>query len=121
VVHRSSLIDHGNKLTEVFERLSTHNLKLQPRKCAFLLKEVLYLGHVIDNETRVSPDPNKLKCIKEYPKLKNAEDIKSFFGLLNYYQRFVENIAKIVKPLTSLLKKDVPFVGLTCVNMHLRN
>lgn len=48
VVHGSSLIDHGNKLTEVFKRLRTHNLKLQPSKCAFLLKEVLYLGHVIN-------------------------------------------------------------------------
>jgi len=98
VVHGSSLNDHQKKLEQVFNRLRTHKLKLQPNKCSFLRKEVLYLGHVI-NENGVSPDPNKLKCIREYPKPKNAKDIKSFLGLLNYYRRFVDNFAKIAKPL----------------------
>ncbi|CAI6358323.1 unnamed protein product [Macrosiphum euphorbiae] len=109
VVHGSSLNDHQQKLEQVFNRLRIHKLKLQPQKCSFLRKEVIYLGHVI-NENGVSPDPNKLKCIKEYPKPKNAKDIKSFLGLLNYYRRFVDNFAKTAKPLTYLLKKDVPFI-----------
>ena len=75
VVHGSSLVDHQKKLEQVFNRLRVHKLKLQPNKCSFLRKEVLYLGHVI-NENGVSPDPNKLKCIREYPKPRKAKDTK---------------------------------------------
>lgn len=120
VVHGSSLRDHQNKLGKVFDRLRTHKLQLQPRKCTFLRKEVLYLGHII-NENGVSPDPNKIKCIQNFPKLKNAKDIKSFLGLLNYYRRFVNNFAKMAKPLTNLLKKIHHSFGTIYVNMPLKN
>jgi hypothetical protein len=86
VVHGASLRDHQEKLVRIFDRLRVHNLKLQPQKCNFLRKEVVYLGHVI-NETGVSPDPKKIQCITEYPRPKTAKDIKSFLGLLNYYRR----------------------------------
>lgn len=108
VVHGFSLRDHQEKLEQVFNRLRLHNLKLQPNKCIFLRKEVLYLGHLI-NADGVSPDPSKLECIQKYPKTKNVKDIRSFLGLLNYYRKFVDNFAKIAKPLTFLLKKHVPF------------
>jgi hypothetical protein len=45
------------------------------------------------NQRRGSPDPSKIKCIKNYPKPKNAKDIKSFLDLLNYYRRFVDDFA----------------------------
>jgi len=67
VVHGSSLRDHQNKLEQVFTRLRIHKLKLQPTKCTFLRKEVLYLGHLISGDG-IAPDPNKLSCIKEYPR-----------------------------------------------------
>jgi len=87
--------------------LRAHKLKLQPAKCAFLRKEVLYLGHLI-SENGVTPDSNKLSCIKDYPRPITEKDVKSCLGLLNYYRRFVDNIAKIAKPLTNLLKKNTP-------------
>jgi len=41
---------------------------------------------------------------------KNAKGIKQFLGLAGYYRRFVPNFSGLAKPLTSLLKKNVPFV-----------
>jgi len=96
------------KLHEVFERLRQLNLKLQTTKCEFMRKEVNYLGHVITDQ-RVRPDPQKIRCVMDYPIPRNSKEIKSFLGLSGYYRRFIPDYGKIAKPLTSLLKKDVEF------------
>ncbi|KAL4112118.1 hypothetical protein QTP88_015966 [Uroleucon formosanum] len=108
IIYALNLEDHSRKLKEVFDRLRESNLKLQPSKCSFLRKEVNYLGHVITDKV-VRPNPQKIDCVVKFPTPTNAKEIKSFLGLSGYYRRFVPNYGQIAKPLTSLLKKDVPF------------
>lgn len=109
VVFASSLQEHQQKLEEVFYRLRKYQLKVQPDKCEFLRREVAYLGHIISNEG-VKPNPDKIKAVEEFPVPKSCKDIKAFLGLTGYYRRFIPNFSKLTKPLTSLLKKDVPFI-----------
>jgi hypothetical protein len=109
VVFASSLQEHEQKLTEVFNRLRKHGLKVQPDKCEFLRKEVAYLGHIISNEG-VKPNPEKVNVVRDFPIPKSCKDIKSFLGLAGYYSRFIPNFSKLTKPLTSLLKKYAPFI-----------
>lgn len=109
IVYASSLEDHNKKLMNVFNRLRSNNLKLQPDKCEFLHKEISYLGHVI-TETGVKPNPEKIRAVVEYPRPTNQKSIKQFLGLLGYYRKFIRNFASIAKPLTKLLRKDVPFI-----------
>ncbi|KAL4153814.1 hypothetical protein QTP88_001647 [Uroleucon formosanum] len=108
IIYALNLEDHSRKLKEVFDRLRESNLKLQPSKCSFLRKEVNYLGHVITDKG-VRPNPQKIDCVVKFPTPTNAKEIKSFLGLSGYYRRVVPNYGQIAKPLTSLLKKDVPF------------
>jgi len=108
IIYALDLEDHSRKLKEVFDRLREANLKLQPSKCSFMRKEVNYLGHVITDKG-VRPNPQKIDCVVKFPTPTNAKEIKSFLGLSGYYRRFVPNYGQIAKPLTSLLKKDVPF------------
>ncbi|KAL4149788.1 hypothetical protein QTP88_003652 [Uroleucon formosanum] len=108
IIYALSIADHSKKLKAVFERLRTFNLKLQPSKCAFMRKEVNYLGHVITDQG-VKPNPQKIKCVTEFPIPTNEKEVKSFLGLSGYYRRFVPGYGRIAKPLTALLKKDVIF------------
>jgi len=109
VIYASSLTEHNKKFNKLAERLRNANLRLQPDKCEFLRKEVVYLGHVI-NETGVKPDPKKIEAVSNFPRPKNTKHIKQFLGLAGYYRRFLSNFSKTARPLTALLKKDEPFV-----------
>lgn len=105
VIHADTLENHNKRLIEVFE----FNLKIQPDKCEFLLREVMYLGHII-TEDGVKPDPKKVDSVLNFPVPKNTKDIKSFLGLAGYYRRFIPNFSSITQNLTRLLQKDADFV-----------
>jgi len=84
-------------------------LKLQPDKCEFLWREVSYLGHVI-GQTGVKPDEKRVKAVRDYPEPRTTCELKRFLGLTGYYRRFIPNFSKIAKPLTELLKKNMPYI-----------
>lgn len=109
IIFGTNLSDHNNKLIEVFKRLKTNSLKLNPLKCEFLRKEVAFLGHTITH-SGVKPNPDKINCVVNYPIPKNIKDIQAFLGLCNYYRKFIKDFAAITKPLTELTKKNVPFL-----------
>jgi len=72
-------------------------------------KEINYLRHIIIDK-EVKPDPQKIKAVLVFPISNTAKQIKSFLGLSGYYKRFIPNYGQLAKPLTILLKKDIPFI-----------
>ncbi|KAG7301395.1 hypothetical protein JYU34_014336 [Plutella xylostella] len=109
IVFGRNLQDHNRNLMDVFIRLRQINLKLNPRKCEFLKKELLYLGHLVTSEG-IKPDPSKISALLEYPTPVTADDVRRFVAFANYYRKFIPNFAKVVIPLNQLLKKNVLFV-----------
>ena len=108
IVYSSTLEEHLERLEHVFTRLADSNLKIQPDKCEFLRKEVAYLGHLVTPEG-IKPNPSKVEAVVNFPPPRSPREVKQFLGLTGYYRRFVPNYAKIIKPLTKLLKKNVTY------------
>jgi hypothetical protein len=77
-------------------------------KCEFWISEVLFLGHII-NCDGLAVDPKKVAAILDWKAPKDVRRIKSFIGMVDYYQRFIEGFSKIVRPMTTLLEKNVEF------------
>ena len=57
-------------------------------------------------------DPVKVREIVGWKIPSSVTEIQSFLGLAGYYRRFIEGFSKIVKPMTSLLKKGKSLSGL---------
>ena len=68
-------------------------------------KDVEYLGHRISSEG-IYPTAEKLRAIKDAPAPQNTQQLRSFIGLINYYGKFLPNLASRLAPLYSLLAKD---------------
>ncbi|KAL1248886.1 hypothetical protein QQF64_022204 [Cirrhinus molitorella] len=99
-----------SRLEVVFQRLRQHNLKLSPKKCHLLQTSVRFLGHVIERGG-VAVDPEKVDVISRMTMSDLMEDdgvtpsvkrIKSFLGIIFYYQHFIANCFAIARPLFTL-------------------
>ena len=108
VIYATSLEEHSRKLKSLLARLKTLGLALQPEKCYLLKREIAYLGHVITQEL-VRPDAKKIEAVEKFPILKNNMNIKQFLGLIGYYRKLILDFAKLAKPLSVILKDNVPF------------
>jgi hypothetical protein len=76
--------------------------------CAFWLKEVPFLGHIICTE-EIAVDPSKVQEVLDWKSPRSVMQIRSFLGLAGYYRRFIPNFSKIVKPMTKLSEKEAKF------------
>ena len=97
---------HLDRVEEVLKRLAEHGLRVKQKKCEFLKPSVEYLGHRIDREG-LHTLPSKVSAIVDAPEPKNVQELRSFLGLLNYYSKFIANLASILHPLNRLLRNDV--------------
>ncbi|GJT51475.1 putative reverse transcriptase domain-containing protein [Tanacetum coccineum] len=77
-------------------------------KCEFWLREVQFLGHVI-NGNGIHVDPSKIEAVKNWKAPRRPSEVRSFLGLAGYYRKFIKNFSKIAKSLTILTQKCKTF------------
>lgn len=109
VVFGTTIEEHNLNLCKILEALRKNNLKVEPEKCNFLKKEIKYLGHIID-ENGIRPTDENIKTIKNMKRPQTIRDVRSFLGTVNFYGKFIPNMADKRKHLNNLLKKDTKFI-----------
>ena len=66
--------DHMKKMEHVLSRFRDFKLKLKPSKCELLKRDIIFLGLKVSREG-VSPNPGKVKEVKEWPSQKNKTEL----------------------------------------------
>ena len=97
--------EHLHNLSEVLSRLERAGMKLKENKCVYMMPEVEYLGHRINSQGLQSAE-SKVDAITEAPPPKDVSELKSFLGMVNYYGKFLPNLATTLAPLYRLLRKE---------------
>ncbi|KAI3776397.1 hypothetical protein L1987_46178 [Smallanthus sonchifolius] len=108
LIYSKTKEDHEQHLRLILDLLKTEQLYAKFSKCDFWLKEVQFLGHVV-NEEGIHVDPAKIEAVKNWKAPKTPTEVRSFLGLAGYYRRFISNFSKIVVPLTALTQKGKPY------------
>lgn len=96
---------HSNHLRKVLELMRKYKLYANIRKCIFGAEEIPVLGCYVGKHG-VRVDPEKVKAIVEWPIPQSVKDLRKWLGLANYLHKYTKNYADIVRPLSSLLRKD---------------
>ncbi|GBG88162.1 hypothetical protein CBR_g46650 [Chara braunii] len=109
LVYSWSLDEHVEHLRTVLERLRQAKYKANRYKCEFTRQELEYLGHYVTPQG-IRPLADKIKVICVWPEPTNTTDVRSFMGLVGYYQRFITGYSRIAAPITRLQSPKVPFV-----------
>ncbi|GJU73112.1 putative nucleotidyltransferase, ribonuclease H [Tanacetum coccineum] len=108
LIYSKTQEEHVEHLRLVLELLKKEKLYAKFSKCEFWLREVQFLGHVI-NGNGIHVDPSKIEAVKNWKAPRTPTEVRSFLGLAGYYRRFIEDFSKIAKSLTILTQKSKTF------------
>ena len=105
LVYSADFDEHLNATRTVLQRLRSHGVKLNPKKCRLFFNEVSYLGRVISKDG-YRMDPKNVEAVVALKELKpkTLGEVRRLVGLLSVYRRFVQNFSRVAKPLYELLK-----------------
>ena len=101
-----SCLAHLTKILEVWVR---KRLVLSWEKSDFMVREGVVLGHIVSGKG-LEVDKAKIEVIQNLPLPNTVKDLRSFLGHVGFYKRFIQDFAKVSKPLTTLLCKDKDFI-----------
>lgn len=94
-------------MDEVLSCLAKAGLTLNISKCKLFTTTIEYLGYVI-RPGKFEIDKANTKSLREALPPTIRTQPRSFLGLVNVYQRFIEKFSTKAGPLNELLRRDSP-------------
>nr|XP_043615896.1 uncharacterized protein LOC122587795 [Erigeron canadensis] len=89
LIYSRSKDEHEKHLRIILQLLRDEKLYAKFSKCEFWLRQVQFLGHIVNKEG-IHVDPAKIEAIKKWETPKSPMEVRSFLGLAGYYRRFIQ-------------------------------
>lgn len=111
--------EHKQHLHQLFQRLDSYGIVINPSKCLFGVPSLDFLGHRVDSNG-ISPLPSKIEAIKQFPPPQSLTKLREFLGMANFYRRFIPHCADLMQPLTDRLCTKVKNKPITLTPLELQ-
>ena len=93
---------HKRDLKQLFSALWCFGLVLNSSKCEFGVRSIEFLGHRVSAQG-IQPLPNKVEAVRCFERPSWVKALQRFLGMVNFYRRFLPNVAAIMRKLTDAL------------------
>jgi hypothetical protein len=103
LVYKKAWQEHMRHLDEVLSVMEARLLYSKESKCEFIMKNILYLGHIISAQG-VQVHQENIRAILDWPTPRNMTELRSFFGLCSYYMHFFQGFSQLGAPPTDINK-----------------
>ena len=97
---------HFVVLIKVLLVLEEAGFTVNRAKCMFFQGEITFCGYTISKDG-VKPMRSNVDAVLQAPEPSNISEVKSFLGMINYYQNYLPALSTIAEPIHRLLRKSV--------------
>ena len=105
MVVKSKLVSkHVTDLTNIFEILREHKLRLNTFKCSFRVGLGKFLGYMVTHRG-IKVDPDQIKVINNLQPPRNPKEVQKLTGMMAALNRFISRSADRCRPFFLLLHK----------------
>ena len=98
IIFSASEEEHKRHLHEVFQKLGQYDLVINPTKSQMGSNELKFLGHLVTPDG-ILPLTERVEAAQNYPMPETFKQLRGYLGFINYYHRFVKNLAECLAPL----------------------
>jgi hypothetical protein len=109
VIYSENFDDHVRHIREVLSRLKEAGLTVKPSQVRFATTQLSFLGHIVSHNG-VSIDPYRTSAIRDFSPSSDVNGIARFIGTVNFFNKFIPNLAHRAASLNHLRKKGVKCV-----------
>ncbi len=91
LIFSKNMEEHAVHLRTVLQLLAQAGYACRRAKCCFGVPSVTFLGHIVSAEG-LAVDPIKVDLVQNWPEPADVGQIRSFVGLVQYFQRFIPTV-----------------------------
>ena len=105
ILHAKTEKEFLENLRTLLQRLRDRRVYISPKKCMIGVKEVEYVGYVVD-KTGTTFSKEKREKVLNFKLPMNLKELKSFIGLVTYFKDHVPHFTERMAPLYALLPRN---------------